>query len=166
MEMDPSSTVLEVAVGSGGPALYHGARVVGIGINAHGIAAANEMTRVQGLDAPVHFECADASQPPHAQPAFSAVWVPSGIRFGCRRLDWTRLRQMKLRWGVSLAALIRRAFDLGLYTEATYRRAYSVLNQRGWRTEEPDERHGASHIAGSGCRAGWQPRLPPRPDRG
>ena len=56
-----------------------------------------------------------------------------------RRLDWTRLRQMKQRWGVSLAALIRRAFDLGLYTEATYRRAYTVLNQRGWRTEEPDE---------------------------
>jgi Zn-dependent peptidase ImmA (M78 family)/transcriptional regulator with XRE-family HTH domain len=56
-----------------------------------------------------------------------------------RRLDWTRLRQMKQRWGVSLAALIRRAFELGLYTEATYRRAYLVLNQRGWRTEEPDE---------------------------
>ena len=56
-----------------------------------------------------------------------------------RRLDWTRLRQMKQRWGVSLAALIRRAFDLGLYTEATYRRAYAVLNQRGWRTDEPDE---------------------------
>lgn len=56
-----------------------------------------------------------------------------------RRLDWTRLRQMKKRWGVSLAALVRRAFDLGLYTEATYRRAYATLNQRGWRTDEPDE---------------------------
>ncbi|HEV2147723.1 MAG TPA: XRE family transcriptional regulator [Longimicrobiaceae bacterium] len=56
-----------------------------------------------------------------------------------RRLDWARLRQMKKRWGVSLAALIRRAFELGLYTEATYRRAYAILNQRGWRTEEPDE---------------------------
>lgn len=56
-----------------------------------------------------------------------------------RRLDWTRLRQMKKRWGVSLAALVRRAFELGLYTEATYRRAYSILNQRGWRTDEPDE---------------------------
>lgn len=56
-----------------------------------------------------------------------------------RRLDWARLRQMKKRWGVSLAALVRRAFELGLYTEATYRRAYSILNQRGWRTDEPDE---------------------------
>lgn len=56
-----------------------------------------------------------------------------------RRLDWVRLRQMKQRWTVSLAALVRRAFDLGLYTEATYRRAYSILNQRGWRTAEPDE---------------------------
>lgn len=56
-----------------------------------------------------------------------------------RRLDWVGLRQMKRRWGVSLAALVRRAFDLGLYTEATYRRAYVILNQRGWRTDEPDE---------------------------
>lgn len=56
-----------------------------------------------------------------------------------RRLDWMRLRQMKQRWGVSLAALVRRAFDLGIYTEATYRRAYTILNQRGWRTHEPDE---------------------------
>lgn len=56
-----------------------------------------------------------------------------------RRLDWMRLRQLKKRWGVSLAALVRRAYDLGLYTEATYRRAYMLLNQKGWRTNEPDE---------------------------
>lgn len=56
-----------------------------------------------------------------------------------RRLDWDRLRALKRRWGVSLAAIVRRAFDLGLFTEATYRRAYSYLNQIGWRMSEPDE---------------------------
>ena len=56
-----------------------------------------------------------------------------------RRLDWNRLRALKRRWGVSLAAIVRRAFDLGIYTEATYRRAYTMLNQMGWRTNEPDE---------------------------
>jgi Zn-dependent peptidase ImmA (M78 family)/transcriptional regulator with XRE-family HTH domain len=56
-----------------------------------------------------------------------------------RRLDWTRLRALKRRWGVSLAAIVRRAFDLGIYTESTYRRAYTMLNQLGWRTNEPDE---------------------------
>lgn len=56
-----------------------------------------------------------------------------------RRLDWNRLRALKRRWGVSLAALVRRAFDLGIYTEATYRRAYTQLNHLGWRASEPDE---------------------------
>jgi Zn-dependent peptidase ImmA (M78 family)/transcriptional regulator with XRE-family HTH domain len=55
------------------------------------------------------------------------------------RLDWNRLRALKRRWGVSLAAIVRRAFDLGIFSEATYRRAYTTLNQRGWRTSEPDE---------------------------
>jgi len=55
------------------------------------------------------------------------------------RLDWNRLRALKRRWGVSLAAIVRRAFDLGIYSEATYRRAYTILNQLGWRTSEPDE---------------------------
>lgn len=56
-----------------------------------------------------------------------------------RRLDWNRLRALKRRWGVSLAAIVRRAYDLGVFTEATYRRAYVLLNQLGWRTGEPDE---------------------------
>lgn len=56
-----------------------------------------------------------------------------------RRLVWPRLRELKRRWGVSLAAIVRRAYDLGLISEPTYRRAYVYLNQSGWRTNEPDE---------------------------
>jgi Zn-dependent peptidase ImmA (M78 family) len=56
-----------------------------------------------------------------------------------RSIDWMRLRDLKRRWGVSLAAIVRRARDLGILTEATYRRAFTYLNQMGWRTSEPDE---------------------------
>ena len=56
-----------------------------------------------------------------------------------KRLSWGHLRALKRRWKVSLAAMVRRAFDLGLITEATYRRAFVRLNQAGWREREPDE---------------------------
>jgi Zn-dependent peptidase ImmA (M78 family)/plasmid maintenance system antidote protein VapI len=56
-----------------------------------------------------------------------------------KRLSWGHLRALKRRWKVSLAAMVRRAFDLDLITEATYRRAFVRLNQAGWREREPDE---------------------------
>ena len=40
---------------------------------------------------------------------------------------------------MSLAALVRRAYDLGVYSEATYRRANVQLGRHGWRTAEPDQ---------------------------
>ena len=46
---------------------------------------------------------------------------------------------MKNRWKVSLAAIVRRAYTLGLYSESTYRRAFVQLNARGWREHEPAE---------------------------
>lgn len=56
-----------------------------------------------------------------------------------RRLSWPHLRELKRRWKVSLAAMVRRAYDLGIYSEATYRRSYMQLNKRGWRENEPEE---------------------------
>lgn len=56
-----------------------------------------------------------------------------------RRLVWAELRALKRRWKVSLAALVRRAHTVGIYSEATYRRACVQLNRRGWREREPDE---------------------------
>lgn len=55
------------------------------------------------------------------------------------RLVWSELRRLKRRWGVSLQAIVRRAFELGIYSESTYRRAYVQINRLGWRTGEPDE---------------------------
>ncbi|HEX8212554.1 MAG TPA: XRE family transcriptional regulator [Longimicrobium sp.] len=56
-----------------------------------------------------------------------------------RRLSWPQLLELKRRWKVSLAAMVRRAYDLGIYSEATYRRGYMQLNKRGWRENEPEE---------------------------
>ena len=56
-----------------------------------------------------------------------------------RSLEWGKLRALKKRWGVSIAAIVRRAFDLDIFSEATYRRAYVILNKLGWRKKEPDE---------------------------
>lgn len=71
----------------------------------------------------------------------SAFLLPAApFRAECpSRLSWPALRALKQRWGVSLQALVRRAFDLGIYSEATYRRAYVQLGQYGWRSTEPDE---------------------------
>lgn len=59
------------------------------------------------------------------------------------RLNWNQLEELKLRWGVSLAALVRRGRDVGVFSEATYRRACVQLNQRfnpgGFRRPEPNE---------------------------
>jgi Zn-dependent peptidase ImmA (M78 family)/DNA-binding XRE family transcriptional regulator len=51
----------------------------------------------------------------------------------------TRLLELKGRWRVSIQALLRRGFDLGIYSEAAYRRAYQQIGRRGWRTDEPGD---------------------------
>lgn len=71
-----------------------------------------------------------------------ALLLPEGpFRAECpTRLSWPALRELKRRWGVSLLALVRRAHDLGIYSEATYRRASVQWAQHGWREMgEPDE---------------------------
>lgn len=72
----------------------------------------------------------------------SAFLLPEApFRAECpTRLSWPALRDLKRRWGVSLLALVRRAYDLGIYSEATYRRAHVQWAQHGWREMgEPDE---------------------------
>lgn len=67
LELDSSSNVLEIACGSGGPALFMarttGCRVLGLDNNENGFANANKMAEEQGLAAKARFEQVDASQP-------------------------------------------------------------------------------------------------------
>jgi Zn-dependent peptidase ImmA (M78 family)/transcriptional regulator with XRE-family HTH domain len=44
---------------------------------------------------------------------------------------------LKNKWLVSVAMLIKRAFDLGFISEEHYRRLWINYNRRGWRREEP-----------------------------
>lgn len=78
LELGPASNVLDVASGSGGPALFMarpiGCHVTGVDINEKGIATANEMAQAQGLASLVRFRQADASQPlPFEDQSFDAV---------------------------------------------------------------------------------------------
>jgi SAM-dependent methyltransferase len=65
--LSESSTVLEVASGSGGPALYLagrcGCRVVGVDVNPNGVATAAQSARRAGLADRVTFEVADVTHP-------------------------------------------------------------------------------------------------------
>lgn len=47
------------------------------------------------------------------------------------------LIKLKKNWKVSLAAMVRRSFDLGLSTEWHYRQLCIEVNRRGFRTAEP-----------------------------
>ncbi|MBP8181279.1 MAG: ImmA/IrrE family metallo-endopeptidase [Acidimicrobiia bacterium] len=60
-----------------------------------------------------------------------------------RRLDrqgWMRLAELKRRWGVSLASLVRRMRDLRILSEDDYRNAMKFMSARGWRKTEPGDR--------------------------
>ena len=55
------------------------------------------------------------------------------------RLSWNRLLELKLRWGVSIAALIRRARDLQVISSDQYTNYMKALSARGWRIDEPGD---------------------------
>lgn len=67
LELKSTSNVLEIACGSGGPALFMartvGCRILGIDNNENGIATASQMAQEQSLDSRLRFQLADASQP-------------------------------------------------------------------------------------------------------
>ena len=63
-------------------------------------------------------------------------------------LDWGRYLQLKRTWGMSMAALVRRAKDLKVIDDATYTRAMKQRSSYGWRGKEP----------GSGDRAVPEPQ--------
>lgn len=56
-----------------------------------------------------------------------------------RRLDFPHLFALKQRWRTSLAAIIRRAWDLDLITATQYRYYNQQLRVKGWHRGEPYE---------------------------
>jgi Zn-dependent peptidase ImmA (M78 family) len=55
------------------------------------------------------------------------------------KFSWEHIFGLKRRWHVSAAAIIRRAYDLGLLGAAGYRQAYKYLSFKGWTKGEPYE---------------------------
>jgi len=49
----------------------------------------------------------------------------------------TLAARLKPKWGVSIQALIRRAYDLNVISERQYRYLFMQLSSKGWRTTEP-----------------------------
>ncbi len=54
-------------------------------------------------------------------------------------LEWVRFLELKVRWQVSIGALLRRSKDLGVMTEETYLQGVRTMSARGWRTNEPGD---------------------------
>jgi SAM-dependent methyltransferase len=78
LRIDAGSAVLEVASGSGGPALFMaeqtGADVTGVDLHEDGVAAANAAARERGLEARARFLVGDAREAlPFADGSFDAL---------------------------------------------------------------------------------------------
>jgi Zn-dependent peptidase ImmA (M78 family)/DNA-binding XRE family transcriptional regulator len=52
-------------------------------------------------------------------------------------LSLKRIAQLKLRWRVSMQAIIRRARELNIIPDRTYRYLFEQMAWRGWRVKEP-----------------------------
>jgi Zn-dependent peptidase ImmA (M78 family)/DNA-binding XRE family transcriptional regulator len=62
----------------------------------------------------------------------------AGIRVDLQPpISLTRIARLKPKWGVSIQALIRRAYDLNVISERQYRYLFMQLSSKGWRTTEP-----------------------------
>jgi len=56
-----------------------------------------------------------------------------------KTIDWRLLFEMKKRWGASIQAIIRRAYDLGVLTAIQYRNANVYISRMQWKRNEPHE---------------------------
>ena len=100
LELDSSTGLLEVASGSGGPALYTvattGCRITGVDIHKDGVAEANEAARDRGLAERAQFLHADArSRLPFDDSSFDAIICVDSINHLYERAEvlreWHRL---------------------------------------------------------------------------
>jgi SAM-dependent methyltransferase len=98
--LGPPSRLLDVASGSGGPALHlartTGCAVVGVDVDAGGVEHGRQMAAEAGLEQRVEFQQTDASEPlPFADGTFDALLCVDAINHIDERgrvfADWARL---------------------------------------------------------------------------
>lgn len=61
------------------------------------------------------------------------------FEFASPRITDPALAELKRVWGVPMAALVKRGYDLELISEASYRRSHARLNRAAYRAKEPGE---------------------------
>jgi Zn-dependent peptidase ImmA (M78 family) len=86
-----------------------------------------------------HFPRLDPDQEKHAYAFAAELLMPEAAmrREITSPITLSSLAVLKPRWGVSVQALIRRAYDLHLIAERQYRYLFEQLSIKGWRTKEP-----------------------------
>jgi Zn-dependent peptidase ImmA (M78 family)/transcriptional regulator with XRE-family HTH domain len=71
--------------------------------------------------------------------AFLMPRRPFAREFQAAPFSWPHIFALKRRWHTSLAAIVRRSYDLNLIGAAQYRRAYQYMSFKGWTKGEPAE---------------------------
>jgi SAM-dependent methyltransferase len=104
LDLNPEHHAIEVASGSGGPALYlartSGCRVTGVDANEKGVATANEMAERSGQTERVRFAVADATaRLPFEADTFDALLCIDSVNHFPNRLDVLREWHRVLRPG-------------------------------------------------------------------
>lgn len=86
-----------------------------------------------------HLPRFDADQEKRAYTFAAALLMPEPAmrREITGPITLSSLAVLKPRWGVSIQALIRRAYDLHLLGDRQYRYLFEQLSAKGWRTREP-----------------------------
>jgi Zn-dependent peptidase ImmA (M78 family) len=93
----------------------------------------------------LHFSDPESANPAMERQAFrfgAAFLLPAAAfidEFGGSRIDWTRLLELKVRWQVSMAAMLYRARDLQIISPSGYESAMKQMSRRGWRVREPGD---------------------------
>jgi Zn-dependent peptidase ImmA (M78 family) len=62
-----------------------------------------------------------------------------GREFGMSPFSWDHVFSLKRRWQASAAAIVKRAYDLGLLGAVEYRKAFKYMSMKGWTKGEPHE---------------------------
>jgi Zn-dependent peptidase ImmA (M78 family)/transcriptional regulator with XRE-family HTH domain len=89
----------------------------------------------------MHTEPMDLQEQQANQFASELLLPAKTVRPELDNLDMPSLARLKVRWGVSMAALIRRARDLGSISDYRYKELSIELSKAGWRSREPVEIH-------------------------
>ena len=72
----------------------------------------------------------------------AALLAPAEHAFkelGCKRsqLDWGELKSLKRKYGLSMSAWVRRAYDLDIINQSAYKAMNIELRTQGWHRKEP-----------------------------